>query len=58
MSFYEVIYETPGVDEVRAGKKSMYFQTCGDQRREDLNFDGCLLHCWKLGPPSLDKQSG
>lgn len=29
MGFYEVIYETPGVDEVRAGKNGTNFQTCG-----------------------------
>lgn len=31
MSFYEVIYETPGVDEAIAGKNGTNFQTGGGE---------------------------
>lgn len=34
MSFYEVIYETPGVDEVSAGKKGHQLPNLGDEGRE------------------------
>lgn len=33
MSFYEVIYETPGVDEAIAGKNGTNFQTGGGEGR-------------------------
>lgn len=54
MSFYEVIYETPGVDEVRAGEKWHQFPNLGrGEGREDLNVGNYWLHCCKLSPQNL-----
>lgn len=42
MSFYEVIYETPGVDEVSAGEKWCQLPNpWGLRESEDLNFGNC-----------------
>lgn len=50
MAFYEVIYETPGVDEVRAGKKWHQLPNLWGEGRADLNTRNCWLHCCKSSP--------